>query len=159
MNKELLFFFLIFLSLGIIFSTGSTLDNLGIVLLVTFILLTYYNLSSLLEGDSLFYIFSKSNKYFPPKMIEMFFTIFFGIIFAFLALPVSMFLLDFLSGIIFSAYNYFNLPELSNLPDLSEPLILCFLFLIAIAFDVLFLKMLKRLFLSSSDKIQEGEGL
>ena len=159
MNKELLFFLLIFVSLGVIFSTGSTLDYLGIVLFVTFLLLVCYNLSSLLEGDSLFYIFSKSNKYFPPKMIEIFFTIFFGIILAFLSLPVSMFLCNFLSDIVFSVYNYFSLPELSNLPDLGEPLILCFLFLIAIAFDVLFLKMLKRLFLSSSDKIQEGEGL
>ena len=152
MNKELLFFFLIFLSISGIFSTGSTLDNLGIVLLVTFILLIYYNLSSLLEGKSLFYIFSKSNKYFPPKTIEILFTIFFGIILAFLAFPISMLLFD----IVISAYNYFSFPEL---PDLGELSILCSLFLIAIALDILFLKMLKILFLSSSDKIQEEDRL
>ena len=147
MDKETIFVLLVIVVLGVL-SIGTPFDWVIVSFITIFPLLIFYNLTSLNEV-SLFYIFSKSNKYFSSKMIEILFKIFFGITLAFISLPVSMILFN----AIISTYNYLSLPELPNLDGLF--IISIIISLIAIIFDILFLKMLKMLFLKPV-KIEDG---
>jgi len=141
MDKSFLFIFLIVVTLGVAFTTGTTFDSLFFVISITFLILNYYNIIYLLQNP-LFYIFSKNNKYLPPKTIGLLINIFAGIVFSVLFLGISWPLLNFILKI----YNYVDLPEFS---DWIGYIILA---MIAIAIDILFLKILKLLILGPVKK-------
>ncbi|WNY24067.1 hypothetical protein MmiHf6_13920 [Methanimicrococcus hongohii] len=150
MERPFLFALLIVIMILMVIISNTIYDAVFIILAIAFLFLICYNIPYLLENP-LFYIFTRSNEYFPPRYVEMMISAFSGIFFAFIFLFVPSILYMRLN-----IYNFiFNALEMLDLTETVEGLLtLNNYFLISaffsIVLNILFLKMLKKLLLNSN---------
>ena len=143
MEKPLLFFLLISVVIGVIFTLGTVLDIELLIILGVFFILIYYNLSFFLQNP-LFYIHSRGS-----LRLEQLYFICSGIAFAVLFMLFSFLPVILIILFTFTIFDLLNLSSPEYL-DMVTSGILLILALSALVMNILFLKLLKKLFLKQT---------